>query len=245
MVALKFVSSHNMVAFLDKPTESDGFEQIMDFLNAHPIKYALTVNPTIYTSCIEQFWTTANVKNVIGEVQIQTLVDKKKVIITETSVRSDLQFEDAEGTDKSEITRKQSKMSKHGHENLKSTKRRQRIKAEAKNVKSESKIVNHGSGYQQKDRKPSQNDKTEHGMEKTVQNQGQSPKMPKSESILKNQQSYNYEDCEDQMGPQSITTAHLCAIDKDCEDFEGPILAQLQPISAIVQTKPTSQPYWA
>ncbi|GKB94742.1 hypothetical protein Tco_0980879 [Tanacetum coccineum] len=30
-----------------------------------------------------------------------------------------------------------------------------------------------GSGYQQKDRKPSQNDKTEHGMEKTVQNQGQ------------------------------------------------------------------------
>ncbi|GJV50426.1 ribonuclease H-like domain-containing protein [Tanacetum coccineum] len=42
------------------------------------------------------------------------------------------------------------------------------------------------SGYQQKDRKPSQNDKTEHGMEKTVQNQGQSLKMPKSESILKN-----------------------------------------------------------
>ncbi|GKE03008.1 hypothetical protein Tco_1390991 [Tanacetum coccineum] len=45
------------------------------------------------------------------------------------------------------------------------------------------------SGYQQKDRKPSQNDKTEHGMEKTVQNQGQSPKIPKSESIQKNQQS--------------------------------------------------------
>ncbi|GJV45571.1 hypothetical protein Tco_1430107 [Tanacetum coccineum] len=45
------------------------------------------------------------------------------------------------------------------------------------------------SGYQQKDRKPIQNDKTEHGMEKTVQNQGQSPKMPKSESIQKNQQS--------------------------------------------------------
>ncbi|GJS29277.1 hypothetical protein Tco_0489897 [Tanacetum coccineum] len=42
------------------------------------------------------------------------------------------------------------------------------------------------SGYHQKDRKPSQNDKTEHGMEKTVQNQGQSPKIPKSESILKN-----------------------------------------------------------
>ncbi|GJV22026.1 hypothetical protein Tco_1371046 [Tanacetum coccineum] len=42
------------------------------------------------------------------------------------------------------------------------------------------------SGYQQKGRKPSQNDKTEHEMEKTVQNQGQSPKMPKSESIQQN-----------------------------------------------------------
>ncbi|GJZ70896.1 hypothetical protein Tco_0634747 [Tanacetum coccineum] len=47
------------------------------------------------------------------------------------------------------------------------------------------------------------------------------------------------EDCEDQLGPQSITTPIWCAIDKDCEDFEGPILALEQPISAIVHTKPT------
>ncbi|GKE01419.1 hypothetical protein Tco_1389402, partial [Tanacetum coccineum] len=38
-------------------------------------------------------------------------------------------------TDISEIIRKQSKMGKHGHENQKSTKRSQRIKAEARNVK--------------------------------------------------------------------------------------------------------------
>ncbi|GJU42544.1 hypothetical protein Tco_1195501 [Tanacetum coccineum] len=99
MATLKFSSSHNMVAFLDKPTESDGFEQIMDFLNAHPIKYALMVNPTIYTTCIEQFWATTKVKTVNEEVQIQALVDKKKVIITEISVRSDLQLKDAEGTE--------------------------------------------------------------------------------------------------------------------------------------------------
>ncbi|GJV40378.1 putative ribonuclease H-like domain-containing protein [Tanacetum coccineum] len=66
MVALKFASSHNMVAFLDKPTESNGFEQIVDFLNAHPIKYALTVNPTIYTACIEQFWATTKHKRSQG-----------------------------------------------------------------------------------------------------------------------------------------------------------------------------------
>ncbi|GJT05438.1 hypothetical protein Tco_0839900 [Tanacetum coccineum] len=99
MVALTFASSHNIVAFLDTPTESDGFEQIVDFLNARPIKYALTVNLTIYTTCIEQFWATTKVKTVNGEVQIQALVDKKKVIITETSVRSDLQLEHAEGTE--------------------------------------------------------------------------------------------------------------------------------------------------
>ncbi|GKA18694.1 hypothetical protein Tco_0698609 [Tanacetum coccineum] len=97
MSAPKFVDSHNMVAFLAKPTESDGFEQILDFLNADPIKYALTVNPTIYTSCIEQFWSTTKVKTINGEVQLQALVDGKKVIITETSVKRDLQLEDAAG----------------------------------------------------------------------------------------------------------------------------------------------------
>ncbi|GJV77990.1 hypothetical protein Tco_1509574 [Tanacetum coccineum] len=39
--------------------------------------------------------------------------------------------------------------------------------------------IKRGSGYHQKDRKPSQNDKTEHGMEKTVQNQGQKSKNAK------------------------------------------------------------------
>ncbi|GKF20304.1 hypothetical protein Tco_0068942, partial [Tanacetum coccineum] len=87
MATLKFASSHNIVAFLDKSTESDGSEQIVDFLNAHPIKYALTVNPIIYTACIEQFWTTTKVQTVNGEVQIQVLVYKKKVIITETKLK--------------------------------------------------------------------------------------------------------------------------------------------------------------
>ncbi|GJX75781.1 hypothetical protein Tco_0322592 [Tanacetum coccineum] len=67
-----------MVAFLAKPTESKGFEQIMDLLNVNPIKYALTVNPIIYTSCIEQFWATTKVETVNGEVQLHALVDRKK-----------------------------------------------------------------------------------------------------------------------------------------------------------------------
>ncbi|GKA21691.1 putative ribonuclease H-like domain-containing protein, partial [Tanacetum coccineum] len=41
----------------------------------------------------------AKAKTINGERQLQALVDKKKVIITETSIRSDLHLEDAGGTD--------------------------------------------------------------------------------------------------------------------------------------------------
>ncbi|GJZ11294.1 hypothetical protein Tco_0546053 [Tanacetum coccineum] len=95
----KFAETHNLVAVLEKPKESNGFEGIIDFLNASSIKYALTVNPTVYESCIKQFWTTAKAKTVNGERQIQALVDKKQVIITKKSVRSDLMLEDADGTE--------------------------------------------------------------------------------------------------------------------------------------------------
>ncbi|GJU07941.1 putative ribonuclease H-like domain-containing protein [Tanacetum coccineum] len=62
------------------------------------IKYALTVNPTICTSCIEQFWATIKVKMVNGEQQLQALVDEKKIVVTEASARRDLQLDDEEGT---------------------------------------------------------------------------------------------------------------------------------------------------
>ncbi|GKE73893.1 hypothetical protein Tco_1535934, partial [Tanacetum coccineum] len=99
MSDLKFADTHNLVAFLSKPAKSEGFEQIVDFLNANPIKYALTINPTIYTSCIKQFWDTVKVRTVNEEVQLHALVDRKKVIITESTIRRDLQLEDVEGTD--------------------------------------------------------------------------------------------------------------------------------------------------
>ncbi|GKC60497.1 hypothetical protein Tco_1088095 [Tanacetum coccineum] len=95
MSTSKFAKTHNLVAFLEKPEESSGFEEIIDFRNASYVQYALTVNPTIYTTCIEQFWASAKAKIVNRERQIQALVDKKKVIITETSIRSDLKLDDA------------------------------------------------------------------------------------------------------------------------------------------------------
>nr|GEX05952.1 retrovirus-related Pol polyprotein from transposon TNT 1-94 [Tanacetum cinerariifolium] len=58
-------------AVLDNPLKTDGFEQIVDFLNANQIKYALT---------------------------LQALIDGKKVVIIEASIRHDLKLNDAEGT---------------------------------------------------------------------------------------------------------------------------------------------------
>ncbi|GJW73722.1 putative ribonuclease H-like domain-containing protein [Tanacetum coccineum] len=95
----KFAETHNVVAFLEKPEESDGFTEIIDFLKASSVSYALIVNLVIYTSCIEQFWATAKVQIVNGVRQLQALVDKKRVIVTESSIRRDLHLDDAEGTD--------------------------------------------------------------------------------------------------------------------------------------------------
>ncbi|GJR93969.1 hypothetical protein Tco_0266143 [Tanacetum coccineum] len=66
MSSLKFAETYNVVAFLKKHVESDGFAEIIDFLKASSVHYALTVNPIFYTSCIEQFWATAKVQTVNG-----------------------------------------------------------------------------------------------------------------------------------------------------------------------------------
>ncbi|GJT15458.1 putative ribonuclease H-like domain-containing protein [Tanacetum coccineum] len=95
----KFAETHNVVTFLEKPEESNRFAEIIDFLKANSVLYALTVNLVIYTSCIKQFWATAKVQTVNGVRQIQALVDKKRVVVTESSIRRDLHLDDAEGTD--------------------------------------------------------------------------------------------------------------------------------------------------
>nr|GEV55631.1 hypothetical protein [Tanacetum cinerariifolium] len=61
-----FADTHNMVAILTKSGASEGFYQIVDFLNDSYIQYALTVNPHIYISCIKQFWNTVTVKQSTG-----------------------------------------------------------------------------------------------------------------------------------------------------------------------------------
>nr|GEV90963.1 hypothetical protein [Tanacetum cinerariifolium] len=61
--------------------------------------YALMVNPTIYVSCIKQFWTSISIKKSNDFVRLQALIDRKKVIITENSIRQDLRLDDADSID--------------------------------------------------------------------------------------------------------------------------------------------------
>ncbi|GKA77906.1 hypothetical protein Tco_0784443 [Tanacetum coccineum] len=97
MADLAFVNQHNMVAYLEKSDENIEFHQIVDFLSTCSINYALTVSPTIYASYIEQFWNTATSKIVNSVKQIHAIVDGKAVVISESSVRNDLLFDDEDG----------------------------------------------------------------------------------------------------------------------------------------------------
>nr|GEV77661.1 hypothetical protein [Tanacetum cinerariifolium] len=99
MAPLTFADTHKMIAFLTKSDASEGFDQIVDFLNAHTIQYALMVNPPIYVSCIKQFWASVLIKNSNDVVKLQALIDRKKVIITKDTIRQDLRLDDADGVD--------------------------------------------------------------------------------------------------------------------------------------------------
>nr|GEV61076.1 hypothetical protein [Tanacetum cinerariifolium] len=97
MANLTFPDTHNMVALLSKSDASEGFDQIVDFLNGQVIQYVLMVNPTIYVSCIKQFWATVSIKKVNDVVKLRALIDGKQVVVTEDVIRHDLRLDDADG----------------------------------------------------------------------------------------------------------------------------------------------------
>ncbi|GJR52165.1 hypothetical protein Tco_1402686 [Tanacetum coccineum] len=98
MANLEFCDKHNMVAYLKKLSRSEGFQDIVDFLNGSHIRYALTKNPTIYVSLIKKFWQTATVKTVDNrEQEITATFDGKEFTVTEASVRRHLQLANVDG----------------------------------------------------------------------------------------------------------------------------------------------------
>ncbi|GJR86470.1 hypothetical protein Tco_0210481 [Tanacetum coccineum] len=104
-------------------------------LHEYYLRFTLLLNDmNIYKMPLEQFQVNTKFLN--------TLPDEWSKFITDVKLVKDLHTTD-KCMDKSKITRKQSKASKHGHENQKSTKRSQRSKAEARKVKPQSNPKNY------------------------------------------------------------------------------------------------------
>ncbi|GJU14862.1 hypothetical protein Tco_1142828 [Tanacetum coccineum] len=98
MAQLEFCDKHNMVAYLVKSESSEGFDEIIDFLTSSHIYYALTKNPIIFVSLIEQFWETVVLSTTEEGLQaISATIDGHEKLITKDSLRRHLKLDDAEG----------------------------------------------------------------------------------------------------------------------------------------------------
>ncbi|GJW51995.1 hypothetical protein Tco_0093346 [Tanacetum coccineum] len=87
-----------MVAYLQKSEGSEGFHQIVDFLTASHIRYALTESLTIYVSLIVQFWQTTTISTLEnGDMEITCTIYKKVKVVSEASIRRHLKLEDSDG----------------------------------------------------------------------------------------------------------------------------------------------------
>nr|GEW57529.1 putative ribonuclease H-like domain-containing protein [Tanacetum cinerariifolium] len=94
---LAFCDYHNMIAILEKSEHNVDFHQIVDFVEASHIRYALTINPTVYVSHIRQFWSTARIETTNEGTKILANVDGKPRTISESSIMRNLKLNDEEG----------------------------------------------------------------------------------------------------------------------------------------------------
>ncbi|GJU35413.1 hypothetical protein Tco_1183767 [Tanacetum coccineum] len=100
MAALRYRDEHNKVGYMQKPKGSDDYHQILDFLGASHIRYALTNDLIIFDSLVKQFWSTATLRSPeLGPPAILATINETPYTITEESVRSQLQLADDGGID--------------------------------------------------------------------------------------------------------------------------------------------------
>nr|GEV65075.1 reverse transcriptase [Tanacetum cinerariifolium] len=88
-------SPFDLVAYTDNDYARASLDRKSTIRGCHILGF----NPTIYDSCIEQFWSTAMAKTINEESQIDARKDGKEIITTESFVRRDLRLEDEEGVD--------------------------------------------------------------------------------------------------------------------------------------------------
>nr|GEW23481.1 hypothetical protein [Tanacetum cinerariifolium] len=73
---LAFCDYHNIIAILEKSEHNVDFHQLVDFVEASHIRYALAINPTVYVSHIRQFWSTVRIKTTNEGTKILATVDE-------------------------------------------------------------------------------------------------------------------------------------------------------------------------
>nr|GEY11770.1 ribonuclease H-like domain, reverse transcriptase, RNA-dependent DNA polymerase [Tanacetum cinerariifolium] len=97
MARLQFRDYHNMVAILEKGEFNTDFHQMVDFIAASPLRYALTVKPTIFVSYIQQFWSTARIATTDEGTYILATMDGIQRTVSESSLRRNLKLKDEDG----------------------------------------------------------------------------------------------------------------------------------------------------
>nr|GEU88547.1 hypothetical protein [Tanacetum cinerariifolium] len=94
MARLEFYDYHNMVAILEKSEHNVYFHPIVNFVEASPLRYALTFKPTVYVSHIRQFWSTAMIETTKKGTKILAIVDGILRTVSESSIRGNLKLKD-------------------------------------------------------------------------------------------------------------------------------------------------------
>nr|GFA55503.1 hypothetical protein [Tanacetum cinerariifolium] len=86
-----------MVTTLEKGEFNSDFHPMVDFIAASPLRYALTVKPTIFVSHIRQFWSTARIETTDEGTYILATVDGIQRTVSESSLRRNLKLRDEDG----------------------------------------------------------------------------------------------------------------------------------------------------
>ncbi|KAJ9555302.1 hypothetical protein OSB04_009916 [Centaurea solstitialis] len=97
MDSLIFVKDHNKIGYLSKGGDSEGFEDIVDFLASSHIAYAATINPTVYIQHMQDFWMNGVVQEEEGIKSIQTTICGLSLTLTPAKIRHHLQLNDEGG----------------------------------------------------------------------------------------------------------------------------------------------------
>nr|GEU69112.1 reverse transcriptase domain-containing protein [Tanacetum cinerariifolium] len=87
-----------MIAILEKSEHNIDFHQIVNFIEASHIRYALTINPAVYVSHIRQFWSTARIATKNEGTKILATVDEISSLKARIKLLEDKDRGNAEAT---------------------------------------------------------------------------------------------------------------------------------------------------